>query len=77
MNENENGSLLTQLKPILVQIIQKGYSKVIIDLINSYLHNYESYEDCYFLLILDELQSALKSLLSLYKLIRVRFFSNP
>ena len=69
--EQENVLLLTQLKSMLVQVNQKGYTRGIIERIRLAIDQFKSIEDCYLLLILDELQAALKSLFSLYKLVRV------
>ena len=70
-NENENMILLSNLKGILLSIIQKGYVKMILDLTRSYHTICSSIEDWHLLLILDELQAAYKSILSLFQLTRV------
>ena len=72
-DEDNNAMLLTHLKSFLVDLLQKGYTRMVTELVRSYIDKCKSYEDCYFILVLDELQAALKSLLSLYRLIRVRF----
>lgn len=62
---------MKQLKTIITEIIKRGYVKMVIDLIRFSVDHFQTIDDCYLLLVLDELQAALKSLFSLFKLIRV------
>lgn len=65
---------MKKLKIIISEIVQRGYVKMVVDLIRYSVDHFQGIDDCYLLLILDELQAALKSLFSLFQLIRV-FFS--